>query len=357
MSASGIPPQRFVNTSDFGTSRGGRFLVHGETRHRESPGGSMFRNVMVPVDGSPFSREAVLQGLRLASVYGATLRLVRVASGPSFSVGTDAASGLAAADAVHATELSELYSIAAECRAHSTLNITATLERGPVVDALRGYARRNGVDVIVMRSHARHGLARAWFGSVADALIRQSGIPVLIVRPPSVATGLERNGSYRRIVVPLDGSLLAEQALPMASSLARCEHATILLLFVFSAASDGERHEVLSPIGSISQREVSEVQAYLDNVVLQYGTHVQMMTRIVVATDVPSAILRAAEADESDLIAMSSRGRGMMARTIGGSVSDRVMRESAISTLVIHPVAPYPNKSEVVQARSVATSA
>ncbi len=299
----------------------------------------MFRNVMVPVDGSPFSREAVLQGLRLASLCGATLRLVRVGSSPPFTVGSDATLGLASAEALHATELSELYAMAAECRAHSTIKITASLERGPVADALCGYARRNAVDVIVMRSHARSGLARVWFGSVADSLIRQSGIPVLIVRPPSVATGLENGGGYRRIIVPLDGSVLAEHALPTAVSLARTENATVLLLFVLLPSASAERNELRSPIGNVSQREVSDVQSYLDNVLLQYGTRVQMTTRIVVASDdVPSAILRAAEADQADLIAMSSRGRGMMARTIGGSVSDRVMRESAISTLVVHPV-------------------
>jgi nucleotide-binding universal stress UspA family protein len=314
----------------------------------------MFRNVMVPVDGSSFSREAVLQGLRLASLYGATLRLVRVASPPPFSIGNDGTLGLASAEAVHATELSELYSIAAECRAHSTINVTASLERGPRIDALCGYARRNGVDVIVMRSHARRGLARAWFGSVADSLIRESGIPVLIVRPPSVATGLERGATYRRVIVPLDGSMLAEQALPMAMSLARYENATVLLLFVLIATANAESLEVLSPIGPVSQREVSDVQAYLDNIVLQYGSRVQMTTRMVVASDdVPGTILRVAEADEADLIAMSSRGRGMMARTIGGSVSDRVMRESAISTLVIHPVTQHPKRDELVQARAV----
>src|ERR1019366_3210472 len=149
----------------------------------------MFRNVMVPVDGSSFSREAVLQGLRLASISGATLRLVRVASTAAFSGGPErAAGGFASVEGLHAAELASLYSIAAECRAHSTINVTASLERGPIIDALHGYARRNAVDLIVMRSHARSGVARAWFGSVADGLIRDSGIPVLVVRPPSVAT-------------------------------------------------------------------------------------------------------------------------------------------------------------------------
>lgn len=315
----------------------------------------MCRNVMVPVDGSPFSREAVLQGLRLASLFGATLRLVRVATSPPASFGPEASIGLTSVEAVHSAELADLYAIAAECRAHSTINVTASLERGPIVDALCGYARRNAVDVIVMRSHARKGFARAWFGSVADSLIRESGIPVLVVRPPSVATGLEKGGNYRRIIVPLDGSLLAEQALPVAVSFGRFENATILLLFVMVASQTSQNHELLSPLGPVSAREASDVQAYLDNLVIQYGSRSQILTRIVVvADDVPSAILRAAEADEADLIAMSSRGRGMMARTIGGSVSDRVMRESAISTLVVHPVARNIMHRETTQAGLIA---
>jgi nucleotide-binding universal stress UspA family protein len=296
----------------------------------------MFRNVMVPVDGSPFSREAVLQGLRLASLYGATLRLVRVASVPSFSA-SSVGVALASDEGIHANELSDLYAIAAECRAHSTIKVTASLERGPIVDALCGYARRYSVDVIVMRSHARHGLARVWFGSVADSLIRESGIPVLIVRPPSVATALEKGAAYRRIIVPLDGSVLAEQAMPHAVSLARCEGASVLLLFV--ALPDATHDELMSSLGLLTKSHMSRIQTYLGGVAVQYDARVPIQTQVIVSDDVPSAILRAAAACEADLIALASRGRGMMARTIGGSVSDRVMRESTVSTLVVHPIA------------------
>src|SRR3954469_13550155 len=100
----------------------------------------MYRNIMVPVDGSSFSCEAVLQGLRIASQTGATLRLVRVATMPMTVGGPD---GFIAADKsarqLRNNELAELYSIAAECRAHSTVNVTASLQQGPVIDALIGY--------------------------------------------------------------------------------------------------------------------------------------------------------------------------------------------------------------------------
>src|SRR5688500_406871 len=114
----------------------------------------MYRNIMVPVDGSPFSREAVLQGLRLASKSGATLRLVRVGTPATITGGSE---GFEVEDGrlreIHSAELSELYSIAAECRAHTTVNVTASIQYGPVAAALVGYAKRQKVDLIVMRSH------------------------------------------------------------------------------------------------------------------------------------------------------------------------------------------------------------
>jgi nucleotide-binding universal stress UspA family protein len=303
-------------------------------------GGSMYRNIMVPVDGSPFAREAVLHGLRIASQTGATLRLVRVGSAPILHSGPE---GFSLENEklreLHTAELADLYSIAAECRAHSTVNVTASVQHGPVVDTLIGYARRQRVDLIVMRSHARKGLARVWFGSVADALIRDSGIPVLVVRPPSVATGLDSGFSYRRILVPLDGSLLAEQSLRPAMALARIDQACVTLLMVITPPQANRDGELQSAIGPASAREVAAAQRYLDWLVSSHPDRsTSVIRRVVISDDVPGSILSAAEGMEADLIAIATRGRGAIARATSGSVADRVVRESPVSTMVIHPM-------------------
>jgi nucleotide-binding universal stress UspA family protein len=300
----------------------------------------MYRNVMVPVDGSSFSREAVLQGLRIASRSGATLRLVRVASAPLFVGGPDSFSvGNENLQKQRAHELSELYSIAAECRAHSTVNVTASLQQGPVADALMGYARRYRVDVIVMRSHTRKGLARAWFGSVADRLIRESGIPILVVRPPSVATALESSFGFKRILVPLDGSNLAEQSLVPAVSLARIDGSQITLLRVVTPSKNRGTVKLESAIGPAFASDVDEAQDYLENLLdAPSDRSLRVTRRIIVAENVPAAILHTAKTEESDLVAIATRGRGAIARATSGSVADRVVRDSFVSTMVIHPV-------------------
>jgi nucleotide-binding universal stress UspA family protein len=300
----------------------------------------MYRNIMVPVDGSPFSREAVLHGLRLASQSGAILRLVRIGTSSTITGGPD---GFVAENQrlrhIHCTELAELYSIAAECRAHSTVNVTASLQYGPVIDTLIGYAHRQKVDLIIMRSHGRKGLARAWFGSVADGLIRESGIPVLVVKAPSVATALESGFVFKRIIVPLDGSLLAEQSIEPALSLARIHGATITLLKVVTPLKRRGSGQLESAIGPAPASEVAIAQRYLETCLgHDRARSVSVTRRVIVADDAASTILAAAESMEADLVAIATRGRGAIARATSGSVADRILRESPVSTMVIHPV-------------------
>ncbi|MGK2963160.1 MAG: universal stress protein [Gemmatimonadaceae bacterium] len=299
----------------------------------------MYRNIMVPVDGSSFAREAVLHALRIASQSGATLHLVQVTVSPVFLGSHEGiALGASSLGELHSAELSNLYALAAECRAHSTLTVIASLERGPIVDALIGYARRHDVDLIVMRSHARRGLARVWFGSVADGLIRGSGIPVLVVRPPSVATALESGFHHQRILVPLDGSALAEQALGPAVSLARMDGATVTLLRIVAAWKHREPGELESSLGPAGANEVSEAQRYLESLLAGPGDRsIRVTRRVLISSDIASTILQIATDHEADVVALATRGRGAIRRATAGSVSDVVMRESTVSTLVIHP--------------------
>ena len=299
----------------------------------------MYRVIMVPVDGSAFSREAVFQGLRLARNNDAQLRLVRVASAPASVTGWDT---MAPETGVWTSErdalLADLYRLAAECRANSPVEVTATVEEGPIADALRGHALRHHVDLIVMATHARRGMARVWLGSVADRLIRETGLPVLTVRPPSLATELIDGACYRRIIVPLDGSPLAERSLAPAIALAEIEHAELTLLRIMPASKNIPAGELHATIGPARARDVDEAERYLAEVRVRFATrHVRMRSSVVVAEDVPRAIIGFAQANNGDLIAIATHGRGGIARAVLGSVADRVMSEGVLSVLVIHP--------------------
>ena len=299
----------------------------------------MYRVIMVPVDGSAFSREAVFQGIRLAERNGAQLRLVRVGSMPIVVGGPETA---ALENKAWGTErdsmLTQLYRLAAECRANAHVDVTATLEDGPIADALGGHARRHSVDLIVMATHARRGIARIWLGSVADRLIRETGIPVLAVRPPSLATELASGSCFKRILVALDGSALAEKSLKPALALAELEQAEVTLLRVVPSEKDipvGEMHALIGPARA---RDTDEAQSYLAGLQVTLAEHrVPIHSAVVVAADVPAAILGFAETHDVDLVAIATHGRGGISRAMIGSVADRVLSDGGISALILHP--------------------
>lgn len=299
----------------------------------------MYRVIMVPVDGSAFSREAVFQGLRLARKTDAQLRLVRIASIPGLVGGPETLSlENTARTSERETMLSELYRLAAECRANSSVDVTASVEDGPIADALCGHALRHNVDLIVMATHARRGMARVWHGSVADRLIRETRLPVLVVRPPSLATELIDGPCYKRIVVAVDGSELAEKSIDAAVSLAEIERAELTLLRIIPSARDIRPGEMHSTIGPARARDVDEAEKYLAGLRTHLShRYTRIHAAVVVADDTPQAILGYSQAHDIDMIAIATHGRGGITRAVLGSVADRILSEGMLSALVINP--------------------
>src|SRR5690606_5587018 len=103
------------------------------------------------------------------------------------------------------------------------LEVRSELLHGPVSDSLLANAEATRADLIVMTSSGRGGISRALFGSVADALVRRTEIPVLLVRPLPDAHSARTPSSprpIRRVLLPLDGSDAAERIIPHAIALA-----------------------------------------------------------------------------------------------------------------------------------------
>ena len=301
----------------------------------------MYKVIMVPTDGTGFDREAIRVALRIAERSDAKVRLVRVLATASFFGMAATAEGTAiAAEVVHSERdraLSELYALAAECRATSQADITVDLHAGPVGDVLQGYARRNDVDLIVISTHGRSGISRLSLGSVTDSLIRHTTIPVLVVKPPTSYLNPQVIEAFKRIVVPLDGSMLAEQILPRVVALAKLEEAEITLLNVLMPQSYAQR-EIVDPNLPWWDKDIAHAQTYLFRVAGRLRRNgVAVTTDIVIGENVASAIGDFAGRERADLIAIATHGRGGLARMLRGSVADAVMHSSRLSMLVFKP--------------------
>jgi nucleotide-binding universal stress UspA family protein len=310
----------------------------------------MYRVIMVPTDGSGFDREAIRVALRIADRTAARVRLVRVlATGTFFGVAAEGTPlPLDVSRSERDSALSELYSLAAECRATSKADICVDLHAGPVSDVLQGYARRNAVDLIVMSTHGRSGISRLSLGSVTDSLIRHTTIPVLVVKPPTSYLNPQMVDGFKRIIVPLDGSVLAEQILPRVLTLAKLEDAEITLLNVLIPESYSQK-EIVDPVMPWWDKDVATAQAYLFRIAGELRRDgASVTTDIVIAENVASAIRDFAAREKADLIAIATHGRGGLARMLRGSVADAIMHSGRMSMLVLKP--------DNVAARAVAPS-
>jgi nucleotide-binding universal stress UspA family protein len=238
--------------------------------------------------------------------------------------------------AEHDAALSELYALAAECRGLSDVEVTVDLEHGAPTDVLPGYARRNEIDLIVISTHNRRGLARLSVGSVTDSLIRGTAIPVLVVKPKASYLKPEATKEFHRIVVPLDGSQLAEQILTRVIPLAKLEDAEITLVQVVRPSE--HCHEDPEKGVAWWEKGVARAKAYLSRKAIDVRVRgVSARIDVVVGENIAQTITDFARKERADLIAIATHGRGTLGRILRGSVADGVTKSAVSSILVFHP--------------------
>jgi nucleotide-binding universal stress UspA family protein len=203
--------------------------------------------------------------------------------------------------------------------------VTRILTAAAAAPALATYARESGCRLVVLSTHGRGGYERAWLGSVTDEMVRLGRVPLLVVKPDTAPSG-----AFRRILVPLDGSPLAEAILEHAAGIARLDpEAELLLLQVVPPTVRGD----LEPAQEMAARE------YLDAVGDRLGREgVRARARLERARNVAAAILETAAAESADLLALSTHGRTGLARVALGSVADKLVRASALPVLIFRPL-------------------
>lgn len=297
----------------------------------------MYRTILVPLDGSKLAEQALPLALAVARRADADLHLARVHR-PAAHAGT--------ADGATAAAGDEAYLAAVAGRAGGVPVETAVLE-GPVVPALCQHARAVKASLMVLTTHGRGPLSRFWLGSTADDLVRHTPVPLLIHRPDPAAPPPPADVRFRRILVPLDGSDVAEEALGPAAEMARIMGATLTFLRVVEpvplVAPDGLVYTPPSLDTALLDELTVQARKYVDHVAARWeGEGLTVDTRVAV-NDVPAAaILEAAgvpgEAGSHDLIALATHGRSRVARLFLGSVADKLVRGAPCPVLVVrHP--------------------
>lgn len=142
---------------------------------------------------------------------------------------------------------------------------------------------------------------------------------------------------FKKILVPLDGSELAEAVLPYVYDIVECSQAQVLLLSV--ATNPAFEFAFADPAiaGRVAQDLENQIKTYMTNMETKLQSKGIQVTKQIVEGPVAGSILDIAQNNHVDLIAMSTHGRTGAARWVLGSVADKVVRNSAVPVLLIRP--------------------
>jgi nucleotide-binding universal stress UspA family protein len=310
------------------------------------------KTILVPLDGSPLAEQVLPYVQTLAPILDARVLLLRVVTDldDESVVAESVATTYGAFDPLVTRERlqrsrdtlrqnaeGDLYSQAMLLRG-SGLDVDYEVGFGAAAELILETATKHHVTLIAMATHGRSGLQRWTLGSVADKVTHAANTPILMIR--GAAQQPAQNIAFKRILVPLDGSPFARQAIPFAAELATCAQATLLLMEAVPPTL--EAHPGLRPlgrpvpqlvgmIGEMRELAQQELGALADDL-RQRGLAV---APIVASGYAAEAIVDVATQRQSDLIVMATHGRSGLRRWTLGSIADKVLHATTTPLVLI----------------------
>jgi nucleotide-binding universal stress UspA family protein len=293
----------------------------------------MYRCILVPLDGSLPSEQALPFAAALARRSGATLQLAYVHTPLVLGEGV---MYLGTPDVqLWEEEKKYLLAVVDRLKKAGLEKISAHVLDGPVAEALQEHAMAESCDLVVMTTHGRGPISRFWLGSVADQLVHRLPIPLLLIRAREEVPPPAKEPEARNVLVALDGTPTAEQILEPTGALAKLLGASLTLLRVLPMVRPQNVPKEMAESASLTEKLRAEAHVYLQRLagsLREQGLSVQ--TRIIAHAHPATAILNEAADGAYDLIALETHGRRGLPRLFLGSVADKVVRGASIPVLV-----------------------
>ncbi len=305
----------------------------------------MFKRILTPLDGSTLS-EGILPYVRaLAPALGARVELLQIHPNMTYELeqleDAEQASITAALEPVqlrlqHQSE-SYLSKVAGDLEGLG-VETGIDVRFGPPAASIVEEAEQVEDTLIAMSTHGRAGVGRWIMGSVTDRVLHTTMTPLLVVHPERGAPSVDSVADISTLIVPLDGSELAETVLPVAAAVAMATRASILLVRSLDAPSRSS----LS-VTELASRGVSEGTLEEAETAEFLGARAAALREQGVA-DVRTMVIRGNAAEEIEelarntpdsMIVACTHGRSGVGRAVMGSVTDRLARHSGHPALIL----------------------
>ncbi len=298
----------------------------------------MYTNVLLPVDGSSFSEQAIPYARAIARRAGAKLHVVLVHTPLARYAADVAATPLFESweDRFREREASYLEDLVKRL-GEGGVDAVALKSEGDVAQRLIQRAKSE-VDLLVMATHGRGGLERAWLGSVADEVVHHVRLPVLLV-PPQADGSQGEDPIFEHVLVATDGSEAAAAATREAAQIARLFDGRLTLLRVVSVPA-GLSSPYIPHAAQLdretTERRQEEAKSFLEDAAKRFAKGLNVRTHALLGYHPARSILDAISELGCDLVALGTHRRTRLARIVLGSVADKVVRAAPVPVLVGH---------------------
>ena len=294
----------------------------------------MIERIVVPLDGS-MTAEAILPQVRRV-LYRNDSEIILV-----MAVDPPMVDNVVIVDEETPAAAREYLLGQGERLAQQGVRVRHIVRVGSPVSVILDVVESEKATMIALATHGASGMKRLMFGSVAERVLRQSPVPVLLVRPfwsydlaPAGATEVR---PVRNLLVPVDGTKRTLESLPGIVEFARLFETRVLLLRILEG---DESATVEGPDLVRAREELEEIAKALESKGVET---IQLLER---GNPVDRILTTIAERN-IDLVAMATHGRSGLSRLREGSVTEQVLRNAKIPLLVTRVAEPRKTASGV----------
>jgi nucleotide-binding universal stress UspA family protein len=295
----------------------------------------MYTRMLVPLDGSKVAEQVLPYARFLAKSLGIPTELLGVVDPETLVAFANPAQGRPLDTLVTETMSRSAIYLETTARSFQGAQVKSSVAKGKPEDEVIERAAADKNTLIVMATHGRSGLQRWLLGSVADKVLHGATNHLLLIRASDQGK-TDGEAPLKTVIVPLDGSPLAERALPVVVDLAKKMDLQVVLVRAYALPPTISAEDYGYYSAELLDHLESEARDYLQgkiNEIKQKG--IATVTSVVNTGYGAEEIITLARNTPDNLIAMCTHGRSGIQRTVLGSVTDRVVRHSGDPVLIV----------------------
>lgn len=298
----------------------------------------MLKQILIPLDGSPLAETALQPAAVLANRFGASLILL-VRSTETWPKQEP----LPADDLLAEFQAGDYLTAVARRLSREGLTVHIEVLADDPASSISAEAAYHQADLIVMATHGRQGIGALLHPSVTWGVLRRSNAPILTWKVAEAADQMPYGSWTPRflqdatapILVPLDGSLLAEHALPLAQEWAqRLGNPLVLVRAAEQPYLAGSAIDYSAVLARAQDWSLAEATSYLERKRLEIsgtGLHVDIDSHL---GDAASLIEAGVQVHQAGLVVMASHGRSGLGRLLLGSVAKSLLSRLEVPILL-----------------------